>query len=157
MTVEILLLHTALHVQKPKPCVFSQLTMLFQRFSIVCAAPKKHDQIHGLNPEEDKWLPACRILFTVDLQFLIRNSIFRQGDCCQALLTLEKIFLFLDLDCQNLTTFDFDNYLSSENENSLAEKKLRLRVFLSQSNAFPASRSIYSMSVLLRNKGKDQY
>ena len=44
----------------------------------------------------------------------------------QALLFLERIFLFLDLDCQNLATLDFDNRPISEKENSLAEKKLRL-------------------------------
>ena len=62
----------------------------------------------------------------------------------QALLFLERIFLFLDLDCQNLATLDFDNRPISENENSLAEKKLCLRAFLSQYNTFPANRKIYS-------------
>ena len=62
----------------------------------------------------------------------------------QALLFLERIFLFLDLDCQNLATLDFDNRPISENENSLAEKKLCLRVFLPLSNHFPAIGNYYS-------------
>ena len=64
----------------------------------------------------------------------------------QALLFLERIFLFLDLDCQNLATLDFDNRPISENENSLAEKKLCLRVFLPLSNHFPAIGNYYSYS-----------
>ena len=59
-------------------------------------------------------------------------------------LFLDQIFLFLDLDCQNLATLDFDNRPISENENSLAEKKLCLRAILSQCNTFPATRNIYS-------------
>jgi hypothetical protein len=66
----------------------------------------------------------------------------------QALLFLERIFLFLDLDCQNLATLDFDNRPISENENSLAEKKLCLRAFLSQYNTFPANRKIYSVNLM---------
>ena len=65
----------------------------------------------------------------------------------QALLFLERIFLFLDLDCQNLATLDFDNRPISENENSLAEKKLCLRVFLPLSNHFPAIGNYYSCFV----------
>ena len=38
-----------------------------------------------------------------------------------------------------------DNYPISENENSLSEKKLRLRFFLSQSNRFPAAQNYYSL------------
>ena len=68
----------------------------------------------------------------------------------QALLFLERIFLFLDLDCQNLATLGFDNCPISEKKNSLSEKKLRLRVFPSQSNLFPAARNYYS---LLLEKG----
>ena len=60
----------------------------------------------------------------------------------QALLFLEIIFLFLDLDCQNLATLGFDNCPISEKKNSLSEKKLRLRFFLSQSNRFPAAQNI---------------
>ena len=59
----------------------------------------------------------------------------------QALLFLERIFLFLDLDCQNLATLGFDNCPISEKKNSLSEKKLRLRVFPSQSKLFPAARN----------------
>ena len=65
----------------------------------------------------------------------------------QALLFLEIIFLFLDLDCQNLATLGFDNCPISEKKNSLSEKKLRLRVFPSQSNLFPAARNYYSLTV----------
>ena len=42
----------------------------------------------------------------------------------QALLFLERIFLFLDLDCQNLATLGFDNCPISEKKNFLSEKKL---------------------------------
>ena len=66
----------------------------------------------------------------------------------QALLFLERIFLFLDLDCQNLATLDFDNRPISENENSLAEKKLCLRVFLPLSNHFPAIGNYYSFLLI---------
>ena len=65
----------------------------------------------------------------------------------QALLFLERIFLFLDLDCQNLATLGFDNCPISEKKNSLSEKKLRLRVFPSQSNLFPAARNYYSKGI----------
>ena len=64
----------------------------------------------------------------------------------QALLFLERIFLFLDLDCQNLATLGFDNCPISEKKNSLSEKKLRLRVFPSQSNLFPAARNYYKIT-----------
>ena len=69
----------------------------------------------------------------------------------QALLFLERIFLFLDLDCQNLATLDFDNRPISENENSLAEKKLCLRVFLPLSNHFPAIGNYYYLKVIKLN------
>ena len=69
----------------------------------------------------------------------------------QALLFLERIFLFLDLDCQNLATLDFDNRPISEKENSLAEKKLCLRAFLSQYNTFPANRKIYVVCALMED------
>ena len=62
----------------------------------------------------------------------------------QALLFLERISPFLDLDCQNLATLNFDNCPISENEISLAEKKLCLQVFLPLSNHFPAIGNYYS-------------
>ena len=61
-------------------------------------------------------------------------------------LFLEIIFLFFDLDCQNLATLGFDNCPISEKENYLSEKKVRMRVFPSLCNLFPATRNIYSPS-----------
>ena len=45
----------------------------------------------------------------------------------QALLFLERIFLFLDLDCQNLATLGFDNCPISEKKNSLSFEFFHLR------------------------------
>ena len=59
-------------------------------------------------------------------------------------LFLEIIFLFFDLDCQNLATLGFDNCPISEKENYLLEKKVRIRVFPPLCNLFPATRNIYS-------------
>ena len=75
----------------------------------------------------------------------------------QALLFLERIFLFLDLDCQNLATLGFDNCPISEKKNSLSEKKLRLRVFPSQSNLFPAARNYYSFQTVEKLHFRDRH
>ena len=62
---------------------------------------------------------------------------------------LEGFFLFFDLDCQNLATLGFDNWPISEKENYLSEKKVRMRVFPSLCNLFPATRNIYSCDLQL--------
>ena len=60
--------------------------------------------------------------------------------------------LFLDLDCQNLASLDFDNcpiskkdHLISEMKILLSEMKLRPRVFPPQSNFIPEAKNIYSL------------
>ena len=64
---------------------------------------------------------------------------------------LDQMVLFLDLDCQNLASLDFDNcpiskkdHLISEMKISLSEMKLRLRVFPPQSKSIPEVLNIYS-------------
>ena len=64
---------------------------------------------------------------------------------------LDQMVLFLDLDCQNLASLDFDNcpiskkdHLISEMKISLSEMKLRLRVFPPQSKSIPEVQNIYS-------------
>ena len=54
----------------------------------------------------------------------------------QALLFLERIFLFLDLDCQNLATLGFDNCPISENGKSLAEKATSALSFSTSEEVF---------------------
>ena len=54
-----------------------------------------------------------------------------------------RIFLFFDLDYQNLATLGFDNCLISEKENLSQKKKFRPRVFLPLSNLFLATKNIY--------------
>ena len=65
---------------------------------------------------------------------------------------LDQMVLFLDLDCQNLASLDFDNcpiskkdHLISEMKISLSEMKLRLRVFPPQSKSIPEVQNIYSI------------
>ena len=65
--------------------------------------------------------------------------------------SLDQMVLFLDLDCQNLASLDFDNcpiskkdHLISEMKISLSEMKLRLRVFPPQSKSIPEVQNIYS-------------
>ena len=66
---------------------------------------------------------------------------------------LDQMVLFLDLDCQNLASLDFDNcpiskkdHLISEMKISLSEMKLRLRVFPPQSKSIPEVQNIYSVA-----------
>ena len=63
-------------------------------------------------------------------------------------LFLKIIFLFFDLDCQNLAKLGFDNCPISEKENYLLEKKVHIQVFPPLCNPFPATRNIYSTSDL---------
>ena len=60
----------------------------------------------------------------------------------------EIIFLFFDLDYQNLAMLGFDNCPISEKENYLLKKKVRIRVFPPLCNLFPATKNIYSTSDL---------
>ena len=69
---------------------------------------------------------------------------------------LDQMVLFLDLDCQNLASLDFDNcpiskkdHLISEMKISLSEMKLRLRVFPPQSKSIPEVQNIYSLCYVI--------
>ena len=70
-----------------------------------------------------------------NVSVLLKKVTLRQKKS-QALLFLERIFLFLDLDCQNLATLGFDNCPISENEKSLAEKATLALIFSTSKEVF---------------------
>ena len=71
------------------------------------------------------------------------------GKTLRLFLFLERIFPFPRSGLSNLATLGQTTARSRKRKNSLSEKKVRLRVFPSQSNVFPATRNIYSSSVNL--------
>ena len=70
-----------------------------------------------------------------NVSVLLKKVTLRQKKS-QALLFLERIFLFLDLDCQNLATLGFDNCPISENGKSLAEKATSALSFSTSEEVF---------------------
>ena len=73
-----------------------------------------------------------------------RNRLHHRQKTSRPILFLREIFLFFDLDCQNLATLGFDNCPISEKENLSQKKKFRPRTFLPLSNLFLLTKNIYS-------------